>query len=551
MDLQPGSDQPNHSQLLPRMVKSIALFLITIGIVFRFVNLNHKVYWHDEVYTTFRAAGYTRQAIDQTLFQNQVIQFGDLQKFQHIKPYSTYSDTLRSLALEDPQHPPLYFWLTRAWMQALDAPLKTLFHSSLTTQRSLPAWLSLLSLPLMYGLAWELFASRSAAWMATTLLALSPFDVLFAQTARQYSLLTVMVIASSYCLLQALRSQWRLPNTPPIARSWLLYSCSLILGLYTHPFFGLTIGAHILYMLALTGLELRQRWRQCLGFSLMTLGAIVAYLPWLWVMLTNQQRALATTDWTDLSPGWDYLLKLWILSFTALLVDLDFGWNNPVTVLLRLPFLLLMGWALWRAIQTLPRPVWLFLLTGLVPWLLLALPDVVWGGKRSTVSRYLISCYPSLQLAVAYGLSTLFFPGRGHQLKRCWVWGVAGLLAIAALTSLTASAAAFSWWNKDLSYFNDQVAHRIRALDAAIVLTDMGDDFTNTGDLISLSYLLPAHTSLLPLRLPLSAPTLNQQLAGKTAIVFRPSQRLRENLEVIYGQLQPLYLEGRLWKVDG
>lgn len=528
------------------------MLLIAIGVIFRFVNLNHKVYEHGEVYTTLRAAGYSRQAIDQTLFQNQVIQFGDLQQFQHIKPHSTYHDPLRSLALEDPQHPPLYFWLTRAWMQAFDAPLKTLFHSSLTTQRSLPALLSLLGLSLMYGLAWELFASRSAAWIATTFLALSPFDVLFAQTACQYSLLTVMGIASSYGLLRALRSQWRLPTSPPIAQSWLLYSCSLILGLYTHPFFGLTIGAHILYMLALTGLELRQRWRHCLGFSLMTLGAIAAYLPWLWVMITHQQRAFTTTDWTAFSPGLDNLLKVWTLSITALFFDLDFGWNNPVTFLLRLPFLLLMGWALLRVIQTLPRPVWLFVWTGLLPWLLLAVADVLWGGQRSTVSRYLISCYPSLQLAVAYGLSTLFSQGHWHPLKRRWIGlGVAGLLAIAALTSLTASAAAFSWWNKNSSYFNDQIAQRIQAIDAAIVLTDVGDDFTNTGDLISLSYLLPAQTPLLPLKLPLSAPTLSQQWAGKTAIVFRPSQRLRESLEAMYGQLQPLYLEGRLWRVRG
>ena len=44
----------------------------------------------------------------------------------------------------------------------------------------------------MYVLAREVFASPLTAMFATTILALSPFDILFAQTAaRQYSFLNV------------------------------------------------------------------------------------------------------------------------------------------------------------------------------------------------------------------------------------------------------------------------------------------------------------------------------------------------------------------------
>ena len=66
----------------------------------------------------------------------------------------------------------------------------------------LPVLISLISLPLMYGLGMELFGQRSVAWLATALLALSPVDILFAQTARQYSLLTLSVIGSSWLLLR-------------------------------------------------------------------------------------------------------------------------------------------------------------------------------------------------------------------------------------------------------------------------------------------------------------------------------------------------------------
>jgi uncharacterized membrane protein len=192
------------SDKIPFALRTLLICLIVVGVIFRFVNLNHKVYWHDEVYTSLRAAGYTRSEIDQEIYQNQIIPAQSLQRFQQIKPGSTAEDTVRSLILEDPQHPPLYFLMTRGWMQGFGDFLAQTFYSPLTTFRSLPALLSLLSLPLMYALAWELFASRPASLLATAFLAVSPFDVLFAQTARQYGLLTTMVIASQWLLLRAL-----------------------------------------------------------------------------------------------------------------------------------------------------------------------------------------------------------------------------------------------------------------------------------------------------------------------------------------------------------
>ena len=116
-------------------------------------------------------------------------------------------------------------------------------------------------------------------------------------------------------------------------------------------------------------------------------------------------------------------MKLWTLSFTALWFDLDFGFNNPLTYLLRLPLLLLIGMAFHHLYRHSPLRVWLFLFcSALIPFLILALPDLVIGGKRSAVSRYLISCFPAVQLAVAYFFTTRlslgqFTPGR-HQPAR-------------------------------------------------------------------------------------------------------------------------------------
>lgn len=573
----------------PDWLRGLLILLIVLGVVFRFVNLNHKVYWHDEVYTTMRAAGYTRGEIDQTLFQNKEIPAIALQQYQQIKPGSTAADTVRSLAVEDPQHPPLYFLMTRFWMQGFGDAMTSTFGSSLTVMRSLPALLSLLALPAMYGLAWELFASHSVSLLATALLAISPFDVLFAQTARQYSLLTVMVILSSYLLLRSIRlfqvaasqsatAQRHAARSPQTWVNWGLYAFSVVIGLYTQPFFGLTLIGHITYVVACFYWEPKFSKQSGTVFKFFAGAVAIALLlfsPWMVVILLNADRAIATTDWTQNLPSIDYLLKLWLLSFTALFIDFDFGFYNPWTFIARIPFLILIGLSLYVVYRRTPPATWLFVLLSIaVPFLLLLIPDLILGGKRSAVSRYLISCFPGVQLAVAYFLTMQLslkrvYSGRSpvlshtytpytlrpapHTFFKTWFWrGTLAIIIIASLSSLTVSALSNSWWNRDLSYYNDQTADLLNQTASPVVVSDIGDDYTNTGELISLSYRLNQNVNLLLLKSPDFARSEDFQsmLQGKTAIAFRPSQPLRKTLVQTYGEMPRMLKDERLWKVE-
>ena len=507
---------------------------ILLGIGFRFFELDRKLYWHDETYTSLRAAGFTRQEVDD-LFQNRIVPAPELQKYQRIKPGSTEADTIRSLALEEPQHPPLYFLMARWWMQQ--------FGSSLTASRSLPAILSLLSLPLMYALAQEIFASNLAALLATAFFALSPFDILFAQTARQYSLLTATVIGSSSLLLRAVRLR-ALPN-------WACYSLAIALGLYTHPFFSLTLIGHgvfiIAYWLFVKKTKLRGHVTNSQFFLAVT-AALILYIPWIYVLATNLGRASATTDWTRVSPGLLYLVKFWTLSFTALFFDFDFGFDNIWTYLLRLPFLLLIATAIYKICRRTSSSTWLFVLTSIfVPFLLLALPDIILGGKRSAVSRYLISCFPGVQLAVAYLLAS-----NVKNQQRFWQV-ILALVFTASVASSTVSAFSDTWWSKDLSYFNAEVAKIInkeaianRSIKDTIVISDRGNDFTNMGDLLSLSYLLDKDVRLMLLSQSPDMEMLNKYSAP---LVFRPSEKLRSALKQNQRRLEPILEYARLFRV--
>ncbi|ARV62393.1 glycosyl transferase family 39 [Nostocales cyanobacterium HT-58-2] len=524
-----------YSILASRWLRFVIIFLLVVGVFFHFFNIDKKVYWHDEVYTSMRAAGFTRDEIDQELFQNRLVPSSQLQKYQHIKPGSSPADTIYSLAVEDPQHPPLYFLIARFWMQA--------FGSSLAASRSLPVLFSLLALPLMYALGLELFASRIVATLATVLLAISPFDILFAQTARQYSLLTAAVIGSSFLLLRALRlSTWR---------NWALYTLANTVGWYTHPFFGLTVvgqGAYIL-LLGMIGKkkEIPKALQAGFKFFLAIFCSLLLYLPWLFVLVTNYQRASATTDWTRTNVEFIYLVKLWILSFSSLFLDLDFGFDSVWTYLVRSLVILIIGIAIYTVCRRTRRTTWLFILTSIfVPFLMLVLPDLLLGGKRSAVSRYLISCYPGIQLAVAYLLATKIL----HE-RRFWR-GVMLVLMTGAIASCTVSAFSESWWNRDLSYFNAEVVRRINATPSPLVISEIGDDYTNTGDLISMSYLLDDDVSLLLLSQPPQLENVKSLLLNSVEpFVFRPSKNFIESLKLEQGQLVQVFPFGKLWQIKG
>lgn len=511
--------QSKSTQVFPNVWIGLIAVALGVGIGFRLWHIDHKVYWFDEVYSSFRAAGYYGTAIDQTLFSGNLVPAVALQQFQQLKPESTMLDTLGSLAVEDPQHPPLYFLMARGWMQ--------LFGSSILASRTLPVIISLGSLPLMYLLAIELFACPLSAGFATALLALSPVDVLFAQTARQYSLLTLMVIGSGWLLLRALRLKQR--------RAWLWYGLSVAGGLYSHGFF-------LLNWLAHGGFVLWQR-RGWLRFAQASGLGLLLFSPWGWVLVANRDRTLATTSWASERAELATYLKFWLLSFTSLVLDTDGDVNQVSTLLWRLPVLLLLVWALGLVVTTgTARQRQFILATALGPFLLLAIPDFILGGSRSTVTRYLLGAFPGLQLAIAYGLAYLS-RRRPRQMAALW-----GFILACSLTSGLLSARAETWWVKGVSYHNSAVADYLHGLPSPLVITDRGDSFLNKGNLLSLSYRLAADVMVLPLPYPAQENRLPQAVslaeAKGTLLVYYPSQTLLDWLNLQGYQSQPSTVPG-------
>ena len=172
------------------------------------------------------------------------------------------------------------------------------------------------------------------------------------------------------------------------------------------------------------------------------------------------------------------------------------------------------------------------------------------GGKRSAVSRYLISCYPGIQLAVAYLLAIGLTTG-----KAFWR-GALAVVLVASVISCGTSALAESWWNKDLSYDNATVSRLVNAeaVKNPVLVSDIGDDFTNTGDLISLSYRLKNNVRLFLMSRPSNFEALSSSYPQGVAqepevLLFRPSNAIREAIAQKGWRLQMVSAPGRLWRL--
>ena len=122
--------QGNHS-LFVQALYFLLIVLLVLGIFFRFVNLERKVYWTDEVLTSSRISGYREGEVSQQLYNGSVIRVNDLQKYQFPNPDRTLTDTVRAL-ISHPEHAPLYFFMARFWVQ--------LFGNSVAATRSLSAF---------------------------------------------------------------------------------------------------------------------------------------------------------------------------------------------------------------------------------------------------------------------------------------------------------------------------------------------------------------------------------------------------------------------------
>lgn len=485
-----------------KWLKASLVIVLVLGVLFRFVNLDQKPYWHDEIYTSLRVSGYHAAEAVQDLYRNQVIDIETVLKYQRPSSERNAIDTLRGLATEEPQHPPLYYVMARYWAEG--------FGDSITAMRSLPALISLLAFPAMYWLCQELFASPIVGWLAMALLSVSPIYIRYAQEARQYSLWVVIILLSSVALLRAIRRQ--------TALEWSFYSIAIIAGLYCHFLSSLVFLGHGIYVIAI------ERWRfnrTVFSYLLASFIGIAAFIPWMQIAWMNRVALTQTTDWMKQPFSLPILIKLWGVQLSRMFVAWHFRYDNKF-VYFAIPILVLVIFALrFLCRQTQPR-TWLFVLTLIsITALGLVLPDLLAAGRRSTNIRYLLPSYLGLTIAIAYFLAQpLIWVNTSNLTRKTRQLTIALLLSISILTSAIASQAS-TWWG--WSEFDVEVSKIINRSPNPLVASDMP-----LGMIMPLSHRLNSGTKLLLTTNPTSVDITNK---FSDVFVYNPSDRLQAVLK--------------------
>ncbi len=476
-----------------KWLKISVTLLIGLGIFFRFGHLDQKSIWFDETFTLLAISGHTVAEVQQDITNKGILPITVLDQYQHLNPDRNVNDTIRYLMTSDPQHPPLYYGLARLWTQV--------FGDSLTGVRSLSAVISLLVFPSAYWLCLELFESSVVGWVAMALMAVSPLEVFFAQDARQYGLWIVTILVSSAALLRTLRREtWG---------NWSLYCFTLIIGLYTHLLTVFVAIAHGIYVLC----QQRFYFNKTLRNYLLSISVgFLVFTPWIFILIKNLSLAQKLTSFLSLlklNNLFD-LIVIILAQISRIFFDLNLDsylpWihqsfldtNQVIYSLISgtLTLLLIFYILYFLLKQGIKQSSFFLIILGIFPFLCLLLPDLILGGVRSTIVRYQMPLYLSLQIAIAYILTVYILQEKKWQqtIGYCLIMG----FLLAGLVSDIFLFEANTWWIQLDNKGALATANYINKFDNSLYLTS--SEFVNIGSLLVLNHLLKSTTNILILQ---------------------------------------------------
>ena len=205
-------------------------------------------------------------------------------------------------------HPPLFYLVLKPWLA---------LGRNVFLVRFFPVMASVLSVPLMFRVAWSWMGRRRLAWLAALLTAAAPSLVYYAQVTRMYPLVVLWLLLAAWALLRWL--EW--------GKAWALVGlvATGLAGLYT---FYYTVWALVgLYGCGLLVARRGRRWLVAAGVA-----TLVLYLPWVMDagpgMLQRMTQADPSVTVMPVTV-WGLLASTW----TALTFDYGSGGRAALIVL--------------------------------------------------------------------------------------------------------------------------------------------------------------------------------------------------------------------------
>ena len=278
----------------------------------------------------------------------------------------------------------LYYLIVRPWVFFFNHSDYALRYTSLLA--------SVLAIPLAYQVLRPWIGKR-AAMLAALLVAASPYTIWYGQEFRMYAFIVVIVLAATWCWMNAL---WE-------GRSlfWVPYVLLVSAGIYMHFLMALIIPTHILISL-LFPRALRNRWK---GWLIAYAAFVLPYIPLAWW----QQKLLFSPTFRTGHPfvPWPQMIHklLTVFSVGVHLVELP----KPLPANVRIVPLLFLGLVglFWQPEKG-KEGKWLHRL-GLFLWFLLPILGLYLISLELPLftERYLIWTLPAVYGLVALGARAL------------------------------------------------------------------------------------------------------------------------------------------------
>ncbi|AFY99712.1 glycosyltransferase family 39 protein [Calothrix sp. PCC 6303] len=293
--------------------------IILVAAILRFLNLELKPLWMDEVITSIFSLGnsYRDLPLD---FVFPLVKLPEIFTYQ---PETTCLQIAENLASQS-THPALFFCAMHGWLGWLN-PLGA---SWIFNMRSLPAILGICTVPVVYYLNRIAF-NPQAGIIAAALMAVSPFAVYLSQEARHYTLPMLLIC---YAIAFLLKLQHNILRQGKIQiGTWFTWVIINILGLYVHYFFILAFISQVATLIIFIFWQ-RKSIYHLQKYILFLIGSvslvILAFIPWMTILLTHSRRT--ETDWLrtpeNIAPVYQTLIS-WILMVVSFPVE-----NQPLFI---------------------------------------------------------------------------------------------------------------------------------------------------------------------------------------------------------------------------
>jgi uncharacterized membrane protein len=450
--------------------------IVLVAFALRANGVGRRVLFSDEAITLVRVSGWTTAEISAALDDRRTHRLSDVAAFMQSPTGSGWSGTVRSLANEDPQHPPLYYLIERASRNVFDA-------------RSLGIVVGSALVAAVFWLTSEAVPNRRAAWYAAALAAVSPVFVLYAQQLREYEMFALLTALSTAALLRAARTA--------SARWWIVYACSMALALWCASFALLLPIAHAVVVLGRRG-----TWRP---FTIAVLAALASWTPWAVVVATHWSRVVATNEWSGNPLDPVHLLAKVLFNLSTTVFDAEYGDERwlPYLALSCLLVTVATLSALRRTGENESRVGLALLVLTIVPILGV---DLLFGAHRSASTRYLIPAYVGILVLLASLLARLSVR---HGATAGAILIVGGLISSVTATSAT------TWWDNHGNATTPAIAAALRAEPETLLI------FEGTcATLLPLAFTAPSNTRVRCRAAPSDA--------GRAVFVLSPSSAFRQ-----------------------